>query len=38
MYVILQEGVQAGVVDLAGYVIGIGGLALTAAWLSYLYR
>ncbi len=38
MYVILQEGVQTGVVDAAGYVITLGGLALTAAWLAYLTR
>ncbi len=38
MYVLLQEGVQTGIIDVAGWIIGLGGLALTAAWLFYLTR
>lgn len=38
MSVILQETVQTGLIDLAGYVMLVGGLALTALWLRSLYR
>ena len=38
MYVLLQEGVQTGIISLAGWIIGIGGLAVTVAWLFYLMR
>jgi len=38
MSVILQEGVQTGLVDAAGYVVLVSGLALTVLWLKSLYR
>ncbi len=38
MYQLLQAGVQTGIINLAGAVLTVGGLALTAAWLLYLYR
>jgi len=38
MYLPLQEGVQTGVVDLAGWFVAVGGLAAVAAWLARLYR
>jgi hypothetical protein len=34
----LQESVNAGVIDAAGWVVGLGGLGLLAAWLAYLFR
>jgi hypothetical protein len=34
----LQETVNAGAVDAAGWVVGIGSLALVVGWLAYLYR
>jgi polynucleotide 5'-kinase involved in rRNA processing len=38
MITVLQETVQPGVVDLAGWIVGLGGLALVVLWLDYLYR
>ncbi len=38
MFVLLQEGVNAGVISAAGWIVGLGGLLLTAVWLLYLYR
>lgn len=38
MYLPLQESVNAGAVSAAGWIVGLGGLAVTAAWLAYLYR
>jgi hypothetical protein len=38
MYLPLQESVNAGVIDAAGWVVGLGSLALVVAWLAYLYR
>jgi uncharacterized membrane protein len=35
---ILQAGVQPGVIDAAGYAVGIGGILLTVAWLYTLFR
>lgn len=34
----LQETVNTGAVGAAGWIVGLGGLAITAAWLAYLYR
>ena len=38
MNVVLQETVNAGAIDASGWIIGIGGILLTALWLHYLYR
>ncbi len=38
MYIPLQEGVQTGLINVAGYVILLGGLALAAIWWKVLYR
>jgi uncharacterized YccA/Bax inhibitor family protein len=38
MYALLQEGVRTGIVDAAGWLIALGGIALTAVWLLYLTR
>jgi hypothetical protein len=38
MYLPLQETVNAGAVDAAGWVVGIGSLALVVGWLAHLYR
>ena len=38
MYLPLQETVNAGAIDAAGWVVGIASLALTVGWLVYLYR
>jgi len=38
MFIPLQEGVQPGIIDLAGLVVGVGGLLATALWLTHLYR
>jgi hypothetical protein len=38
MYLPLQEGVQAGAVDLAGWIVGVGGLLAVVLWLAYLLR
>lgn len=38
MFIPLQETVNAGVIEAAGWIIGGGGLLLTALWLHYLYR
>ena len=38
MYVLLQEGVNTGLVDATGWVLGIGGLVLLAVWFVYLSR
>lgn len=37
MFVPLQESVNAGVIELAGWIIGGGGILLTALWLRSLY-
>lgn len=34
----LQETVNAGVIQIAGLVVGLGGIALTALWLRGLWR
>lgn len=36
--VLLQQGVQTGIINGAGFVVGIAGIAITAAWWAYLYR
>jgi hypothetical protein len=38
MFVPLQEAVQPGIIDAAGWIVGVGGLAATALWLNSLYR
>jgi hypothetical protein len=38
MYLPLQESVNTAFIDASGWLIGLGGLFLTAAWLHYLYR
>lgn len=38
MLIPLQEGVQAGLINVAGYVLLLGGLFLTAVWWRVLYR
>jgi hypothetical protein len=38
MFPILQTGVQPGVINAAGLIVGLGGIALTIGWLNYLYR
>lgn len=38
MYIPLQEGVQTGLINVAGFVILLGGLLATALWLNHLYR
>lgn len=38
MSVLLQEGVQTGLIDAAGYAVLVGGVVLTALWLKSLYR
>lgn len=38
MNVVLQEGVRTGLIDAAGWVILLGGLAVTALWLKWLGR
>lgn len=38
MSVVLQEGVQAGLINAAGWVLLLGGLLVTALWLHWLYR
>lgn len=38
MLPILETGVQPGVINAAGLFVGLGGVALTIGWLSYLYR
>lgn len=38
MNVVLQEGVQTGLIDAAGWVILVGGAVLTALWLKWLGR
>jgi hypothetical protein len=38
MSALLQASVNEGVVALSGWVVGLGGLLLTALWLDYLYR
>ena len=34
----LQQGVQDGLINGAGYLILVGGIALTALWVRSLYR
>jgi hypothetical protein len=36
--VLLQEGVQTGIVNGAGFAVGIASIALVVAWWAYLYR
>ncbi|MGN8214427.1 MULTISPECIES: hypothetical protein [Halococcus] len=36
--VLLQEGVQTGVINGAGYAVGIAGIVIAAVWWAYLYR
>jgi len=38
MNVLLQEGVQTGIIDASGWIIGVGGLVLLVVWLVYLTR
>jgi hypothetical protein len=38
MNVVLQEGVQTGLIDTAGWVVLVGGLLFTALWLKWLGR
>jgi hypothetical protein len=38
MFPILETGVQPGVINAAGLIVGLGGIALTIGWLNYLYR
>jgi hypothetical protein len=38
MGVLLQEGVQTGIINGAGIVVTVAGLAIVAAWWAYLYR
>jgi polynucleotide 5'-kinase involved in rRNA processing len=38
MYTLLQEGVQAGLIDASGWIIGVGGLVLLVLWAGYLAR
>jgi len=38
MLVPLQETVNPGAISTAGWVVGLAGIAFTAAWLAYLYR
>jgi hypothetical protein len=38
MSVVLQSGVQAGIINASGAVITLGGLLLTFLWLNHLYR
>jgi hypothetical protein len=34
----LQETVDPVAINTAGWLVGLGGIALTAIWLNYLYR
>ena len=36
--ILLQEGVRTGIINGAGFVVGIAGILLVAAWWAYLYR
>jgi hypothetical protein len=36
--VVLQEGVQTGVIDATGWAVGLAGIALALAWTYYLMR
>jgi len=38
MLALLASEVQGGIINSAGAIITLGGLALTAFWLQYLYR
>ncbi|QGA82533.1 Uncharacterized protein LC1Hm_1486 [Halomicrobium sp. LC1Hm] len=38
MFVPLQETVQPGIIDAAGYLVTIGGIVATALWLKFLGR
>lgn len=39
MYLLpLQETVNAGAIDAAGWVVGLASLAFVVGWLAYLYR
>jgi hypothetical protein len=35
---VLQEGVRPGVISAAGWLVLLSSLAITGAWLRYLYR
>ncbi len=37
MTALATGGVQSGLINLAGLVIGLGGIVLTALWVRYLY-
>ncbi|WP_272913437.1 hypothetical protein [Halococcus sediminicola] len=36
--VLLQEGVQTGIINGAGIAVTVAGLAIVAVWWAYLYR
>ncbi len=38
MSALLQAGVQEGVIAASGWIVGLGGILLTALWLNHLYR
>ena len=38
MGVLLQQGVQTGIINGAGYVVTIAGILIVVAWWAYLYR
>ncbi len=38
MNALLQEGVQTGLIDASGWIVGIGGLLLLVGWVAYLTR
>jgi polynucleotide 5'-kinase involved in rRNA processing len=38
MYTLLQEGVQTGLIDASGWIVGVGGLILLVVWAVYLGR
>ena len=38
MSVVLQSGVQTGIINASGVAITLGGLLLTFFWLNHLYR
>jgi len=37
-YLVLQEGVQPGIIDAAGLAVGVASILIAAVWLHYLYR
>ncbi len=36
--VLLQQSVQTGIINGAGFAVGIAGIVITIAWWAYLYR